>query len=265
MATKISNILVRIIVFFALLGIIFLLTMYNAKLLHTLNWFKTQHQTFDWEIIIIASVAYSLGSIAVVIWYNPIRKEDESKATFNIRYIGSILLKLLFVIIDGVHVYVYINTHIDDLATWLSPVYALQTALILFFVGAIVNDIIKTGKEKEAIVNGAKLAYQNEIELSESKTKKLQTKIELSESIIKDYHSDIEDKKNIIDNHKESVETLESDYNSIARQLEVTQSKIDKYYPVYQKNEVSRIRKMKSDNRTPEETKMLKEYESMQN
>lgn len=265
MATKITNILVRTIVFFAVLGIIFLLTMYNARLLHTLNWFKTQNINFDWTVIIIASIAYSLGSITVVIWYNPTKKESESKGSFRFRYAGSIFLKLLFVIIDGIHVYVYNNTHIEDLASWLSPVYALQTAMILFFVGAIMNDIIKTGKEKEKLKTDNTIALESEIELKESKIKKLQSNIELLKSNIEDYQSEFKDMKDLIDDTKKMNGNYISQIEHYEGEIKIRDSKIAKYFPVYQKNEVSRIRKMKIENRTPEEVKMLEEYEKNQN
>lgn len=277
MATKTTNILVKVMVFFAVLGVIFLLTMYNAKLLNTLNWFKTASKTFDWTIIIIASVSYSLGSIAVVIWYNPIREHDENKLNYNARYVGSILLKLLFVLIDGVHVYVYNNTHIDDLATWLSPVYALQTALILFFVGAIVNDFIKNGKQKEEIKKGELMALESKLELKESKIKKLQSNIEVSDAFIKELQTNIEEQQCIIKDREkdvfdamENVGVLETNiaaYKSkvldFRSDLKEKQTKIDKYYPYFLKLKVANIRKKSEKNRTLEELEMLHEYEEM--
>ena len=261
MATKISNILVKAIVFFAVVGILFLLTMYNAKLLYTLNWFKTENQLLDRLVIIIAAVAYSLGSIAVVIWYNPTKKQDESKINFKFRYSGSILLKLLFVIIDGIHVYIYNNTHIEDLAKWLSPVYALQTSLILFFIGAIVNDIIKNGKEKEELADKAKKEY-------ESKLLSLQTKIENYETDINNYKSDIEQKSNIINVTQTKIETQKVRVTECLSQISEKDKEIAElqtYYFAYLKSEVARIRKKKGENRTDKENEMLKEYETTQN
>jgi len=270
MATKISNFLVKTVVFFAVLGVIFLLTMYNAKLLSTLNWFKTSKPILDRVIIIISSVAYSLGSIAVVIWYNPNKKETEKNSFFILKYIGATALKLLFVIIDGVHVYVYNNTHIEDLATWLSPVYALQTALILFFVGSIVNDIIKNGKEKQENDNGKFLALQSELELKESNINELESKIDNLQTNIEDYKTDIEDKKSIITKNNDNVNNLKSiifelknDKSKLESNLKVKQDTIEKYYPYFLKLQVSRIRKKNEKNRTEEDWEILQKFEEL--
>lgn len=251
MATKISNILVRTIVFFAVIGILFLLTMYNAKLLYTLNWFKTENQLLDRLVIIIAAVAYSLGSIAVVIWYNPTKKHDESKINFKLRYSGSVLLKLLFVIIDGVHVYVYNNTHIEDLAKYLSPVYAIQTALILFFVGAIVNDIIKNGAEKE-LKNSQK---QDEINSLQTHIGNYITEITILET-------DIEGKKYSIEKKQTEIEKYKSQSAEYLSQIMENKSEIKKlqtYRMSFLKSEKSRILKKKEGNRTDEELIVLEE------
>ena len=259
MATKISNILVKTIVFFAVAGILFLLTMYNAKLLYTLNWFKTENRLFDRLVIIIAAVAYSLGSIAVVIWYNPTKKKDERIFNFKLRYIGSILLKLFFVIIDGVHVYIYNNTHIEDLAKWLSPVYALQTSLILFFIGAIVNDIIKSGEEKEELANDAKKEFESELV-------SLQTKIENFEIDINNYKSDIENKTSIIKDTQSELQTHKSKAAELISQLTENERKITElqtYRKAFLKSEKSRILKKKLENRTDKELEILADAEMM--
>ena len=264
MATKISNILVRAIVFFAVVGILFLLTMYNAKLLYTLNWFKTENRLFDRLIIIIAAVAYSLGSIAVVIWYNPTKKQNENKVSFKLRYTGSIILKLLFVIIDGIHVYIYNNTHIEDLAKWLSPVYALQTSFILFFIGAIVNDIIKNGKEKEEIEKEAKTAFENEIEIKESKILSLQTKVDDLETDINNLKSDIETKNTIIKDAQSEIQSHQTLLSEIKSQLNDKDRKISElqtYRKAFLKSEKSRILKKKVENRTDKELEILADAE----
>ena len=251
MATKISNILVKAIVFFAVIGILFLLTMYNAKLLITLNWFKTSNPIFDTISIIIASVSYSLGSIAVVIWYNPSKNQNSSNAFFVLKYSGAMLLKLIFVLIDGIHVYIYNNTHIEDLAKYLSPVYAIQTALILFFVGAIVNDIIKNGAEKE-LKNSQK---QDEIN-------SLQTHIENYKTEIAELETEIENKKNFIDSKQSEIEKYKSHSAEYLSQIKNNETEIEKlqtYRISFLKSEKSRILKKKVRNRTEEELNVLEE------
>ncbi|MCF6185597.1 MAG: hypothetical protein L3J56_13430 [Bacteroidales bacterium] len=246
MATKISNILVRIIVFFAVIGILFLLTMYNAKLLYTLNWFKTENQLLDRLVIIIAAVAYSLGSIAVVIWYNPTKKQDESKLNFKFRYSGSILLKLIFVIIDGIHVYVYNNTHIEDLAKWLSPVYAVQTSFILFFIGTIVNDIIKSNQTEQSQL----FVKENEINELKSQLKNLRTDF-------KQVQSDLQNKNFEVIRFESEIENLHTQIN--IKETEI--KKLQTYRKAFLKSEKSRILKKKLENRTEKELKTLKDAE----
>jgi len=263
MATKITNILLKTVVFFAVLGVIFLLTMYNAKLLSTLNWFKTSNILFDRIIIIASSIAYSLGSIAVVIWYNPVKTENEKNSLFVTKYIGATILKLTFVTIDGIHVYVYNNTHIEDLATYLSPVYALQTALILFFVGSIVNDIIKSNEKKQEYDNSKFNDIQTKLELRESEFKKLTSKLD-------DLITENEKLKVTLNNSKSKIETLKlelSDSNDIAinysSALEERQKEIHSYYPYYLKSEASRIRKKNENNRTNDEKEILIKFENL--
>ena len=263
MKTKITNILLKTVVFLAVLGVIFLLTMYNAKLLSTLNWFKTSNILFDRIIIIASSIAYSLGSIAVVIWYNPVKNESEKNSLFVTKYIGATILKVTFVTIDGIHVYVYNNTHIQDLATYLSPVYALQTALILFFVGSIVNDIIKSNEKKQEYDNSKFIDMQTKLELRESEFKKLTTKLN-------DLTTEKEVLQVTLNNSKSKIETLQlelSDSNDIAdkysSELEERQNEINSYYPYYLKSEASRIRKKNENNRTNDEKEILIKFENL--
>ena len=266
MATKISNILVKAIVFFAVIGIIFLLTMYNAKLLNTLNWFKMSNTFYDKLVIIISSISYSLGSIAVVIWYNPTKSKTDTNAIFTIKYIAATFLKLVFVIIDGIHVYVYNNTHIEDLAKWLSPVYALQTSLILFFVGAIVNDIIKNGKQKEELEKSKFTELNSKIELKESKINSLHTKIENLNTNITNYQSDIGDKQTVISELQTDCVAYTNETTKYLSQIQEQETKIAElqtYYKSYLKSEAARIRKKKVENRTEEEVLVLVEAENV--
>jgi len=245
MTTKISNILVKAIVFFAVIGIVFLLTMYNAKLLNTLNWFKTSNIFYDKLVIIISSISYSLGSIAVVIWYNPTIREKENKVSFTIRQVSSVFLKLVFVIIDGIHVYVYNNTHIQDLATWLSPVYALQTSLILFFVGSIVNDIIKNGNKKDEHEKTKFSELQSQIEVKETEINLLQTKYDKIKTDIADFKSDIANKQTNIFELESKLQTQQTENHKQKSEI----SELQKYYKFYLKSEASRIRKKKVENK----------------
>ncbi len=296
MTTKITNLLVKAIVFLGVFGIMFLLVMYNAKLLHSLDWFniitdangkeianRIFPKKFDNAIIIIAAIAYSLGSIAVVIWYNPTQKEDETKRMFLARYFGSIILKLLFVTIDGLHVYIYSGSgYIGDLSVWLAPVYAVQTILILFFVGAIVNDFVKNGNKKEVDKQLIISELESKIELKESNIEKLESNIKSLKSNIetfntsnKELKSELDDTikmnkdyKSQIEHQQKEIEVLKSniiDYKSSAKELHAKlkekQDLISKYYPVYLKSEVARIRKMKPENRSEEDTLLLHSYE----
>lgn len=257
MKTKISNILVKAMVFFAVIGIIFLLTMYNVKLLNTLNWFKTSNAFYDKLVIIISSISYSLGSIAVVIWYNPTIKQNENKVSFTIRQVSSIFLKLVFVIIDGIHVYVYNNTHIQDLATWLSPVYALQTSLILFFVGAIVNDIIKNGNKKDVLEQTKFAELKSEIEVKESIINKLQTKQETIKTKFENFKTDISQKQTKILELETNLHNQQTNNDKLEKKI----LELQKYYKFYLKSEASRIRKKKVENRTEGENEILAEAE----
>ena len=263
MTTKISTLLVRAIVFFAVLGIIFLLTMYNVKLLYTLNWFKTTNKMLDLIVIIIASVSYSLGSISVVVWYNPIKQKTEKELVFGIRYFLSVILKLLFVLIDGIHVYVYNNTHINDLAKWLSPVYAIQTALILFFVGSIVNDIIKNGKQKENKDKTKFKELENRLKTKEIYIKEFEDLIQGLKADNKHKGQKIEKMVINLEKYQQDVEELKNAESDFVRILKEKEKEIEKYYPYYLKLRVSSIRKKAEKNRTEEEWAILQEYEQI--
>jgi flagellar biosynthesis chaperone FliJ len=262
METKITNTLVKTIVLFAVLGIIFLLTVYNGKLLHTLNWYKTDYKFIDNIIIIIAAVAYSLGSIAVVIWYNPTKRENENDLNFKYRYNGAIFLKVIFVIIDGLHVYIYNNSHIEDHATWLSPVYAIQTALIMFFIGAILNDIIKKGREKEEQAIEEENEFKTKISEKAIQINSLKTQITSLQTDIENYKSEISSKDSIILDTNSKLQDNQSDLSDLHSEIEEKDKEISKlqtYYFAYLKSEAARIRKKKPENRTQSERKILEE------
>jgi len=131
----------KILVFTAIIGIILMLMTINSKLLIHLNWIKTSNFFLDTVLVTIAGLAFALGSISVVIFYNPEPSESTSKVSFIFKKVSSILLKVTFALLDGFHVYVYNNSHIEDIATWISPIFAIQTALILFFIGNSVHKI----------------------------------------------------------------------------------------------------------------------------
>ena len=145
-AKKITNGFVTAIVFLSIIGMIFLLMTVNTKLLFHLNWIKTLNPMWDNIIIPLSGLAFSLGSISIILWYNPKKPakqaKDVTKKEFYLKYYGNIVLKTIFVTLDAMHIFIYNNTHIDDLAAWVSPIFALQAGLILFFIGAVVEDII---------------------------------------------------------------------------------------------------------------------------
>ena len=259
---KITDILVKSIVFLAVIGIIFLLTMYNAKLLNSLNWFITDNPIFTKRfsnlIIIIAAISYSFGSISVVIWYNPSKKTNENNALFNLKCSGAILLKLIFVSIDGLHVYIYSgSSFIGDLSIWLSPLYAAQTALILFFVGAIVNDIIKKNQDKEV----EKLIRETEKELKQREINDLESKISNIKSNLNDSKTNIKDKMTVINDYKSELTDLKSKVESKESEIKRKEIIIGSFQNHYFKAEKSRILKKKEDNRTPEENQLLEQAE----
>lgn len=259
---KISNILVRLTVFLAVTGIIFLLTMYNAKLLNSLNWFIIDNPVFPKQfssiIIIIAAISYSLGSIAIVIWYNPSKNPDENNVLFNLKYSGAILLKLIFVSIDGLHVYIYSgSSFIGDISIWLSPLYAIQTALILFFIGAIINSIIKKNQDKGV----KKLIAEAEKELKQLEINDLKSEIGNLKSNLNDSESDIENKVTVIDSYKSEISDLKSQVELKKSEIKKKETIIDSFQDHYFKAEKSRILKKKEDNRTPEENQLLEQAE----
>ncbi len=132
----------KILVFTATIGIILMLMTINSKLLIHLNWIKSGYFILDYILISVAGLAFALGTVSVVIFYNPERKEEQSKTSYFFTKVSSSLLKLTFAVLDGLHVYIYNNEHITDLATYISPIFAIQTTLILFFIGNSVHQII---------------------------------------------------------------------------------------------------------------------------
>lgn len=158
---KSAKFLTNALVFFAVIGIIILLSSINIKLLSKLNWFQSNIKLLDTFYIISAGIAFAIGSISIVIFYNPDKKQ-------KLKYIAATFLKVTFVSLDGFHIYIYNNIHIQDLATWLSPVYAVQTALILFFLGDVVDNIIKD--KKSNIQENKSMFSQSDTELKKYKT-----------------------------------------------------------------------------------------------
>ena len=144
MKKPIGKRLMEFLVFIAIVGMIFLLSAINIKLLTFLNWIKSTIPIIDQIIITIAGISYAVGSISIILWYNTSWNKDllDTKKDFKLKILGNIILKSIFVLLDGFHVYIYNNSHIDDLASWVSPVFAVQTILILFFIGNVVEDII---------------------------------------------------------------------------------------------------------------------------
>ncbi len=247
-----KNILIKTLIFLAVTAIIILLMMINTKLLIHLNWIKTGNFLLDDIAVLISGLAFALGSISVVIWYN--------------KGFGSVLLKIAFAVLDGFHVYIYNNSHVEDLAMWVSPIFAVQTALILFFIGNVVHGIMN--EEKTDIVDyesQIKLLKSNLYETSEdlrNYTDGYNGSVEKSNKL----QSQLQAQLQVNEKLTTDINNLESDLNAVelnavgyANSISALHEKNKIYEPVYIKSEVSRIKK-KTANRTEEEQKFLEKH-----
>jgi len=294
--TKIINLSTKALVFFTVTGIIFILTLINTKLILFLNW-KNIGYGLDNYFALFSGIAYALGSISVVIWYNPKLKRnasDSDKKKFRWRIMGAILLKTAFVLCDGIHVYIYQNLNIDDklLADVASAVFGIQTVLILYFIGSTVDNIIRKKQDKESeieilesdigileseIINYKSHFdhYQREIELNQTKISGLESKIKEYESQLQLTSSQNEKNETKIvnltseinrinnDKHKLQIltEEMQSELNEAKNKLATKENIINSFQEHYFKAEKSRILKKREENRTPEEIKLLEEAE----
>ena len=273
---KLTEIFVKLLVFFAVAGIVFILTLINTKLLLFLNWYKIGHD-LDKYFALFSGIAYALGSISVVIWYNPPRSEKK-------RYIGAVILKLAFVLLDGIHVYIYQNVSLDEsyIPEVASFVFAFQTVLILYFIGSVVDNILKNNIDKPNIesefkklqtdfnvrtgkYNSLKTDFsklKSEFRENENKLNLLETEIKEREGKIADYESKIENKKETIINLKDELELLQTGYNLQKETIQQKNEHIAMLEKYYFKSERSRILKKNPENRTEEEQKILIESEN---
>ena len=146
MKFNISKFILNSLVFLALIGMVFLLMTVNTKLLNFLNWIKTEDGVWDKIILTGAGLSFALGSLSVILWYNPKmpNKIGLKRRKQLIKYIGNIVLKSIFVVLDALHVYIFFNIHTDVeyMATWASPIFAIQSGLILFFLGGILEKLM---------------------------------------------------------------------------------------------------------------------------
>ncbi len=243
-----KNILIKTLIFLAVSGIIILLMMINTKLLIHLNWIKTGNFLLDDIAVLISGLAFALGSISVVIWYN--------------KGFGSVLLKIAFAVLDGFHVYIYHNSHVEDLAMWVSPIFAVQTALILFFIGNVVHGIINEEKsdivDYESQISGYKKALESCADLS---TDHGDLKLDYNR-----LQRQLQVQLQINEKQQTDISKLESDYYALEIDADSRQDRISDlvaqvvlYEPVYIKSEVSRIKK-KTANRTTEEQDFLEKH-----
>jgi len=215
---NLTNLFIKLLVFFAVTGIIFILTLINTKLLLFLNWYKIGHD-FDKYFAIISGIAYALGSISVVIWYNPKLKLNANAKEikqFRIKKVGSVILKLAFVTLDGIHVFVYQNLTLEEkyIPAIASIVFALQTVLILYFIGSVVDDIIK---------------HQTENDNNKSEFKKLQTKFSNVVSELVKTKSKFAENENYYNTLLTDFRKLESEFKNNKSQLQENQTKIEQY------------------------------------
>ncbi len=282
----ITKIFTKALVLFAISGIIFILTLINTKLLMFLNWYKIGHG-FDNYFALISGIAYALGSISVVIWYNPPKKNKKE-------YIGSVLLKLSFVILDGIHVYIYQNlTLSEDLIPKVaSGVFAAQTILILYFIGKVTDKILKNNADNESEFE----KYESQINSLQTDLQKTQSKLEKKESKFKTLLTDFRKKENEINllqtdlqkteskfinlesefekikaeteakdkkiaDLTDETELLQAGYNQLKDTLKQKNEHIKMLEAYYFRSEKSRILKKKADNRTEEEKQILAEAE----
>ena len=290
----ITKIFTKALVLFAISDIIFILTLINTKLLMFLNWYKIGHN-LDNYFALISGIAYALGSISVVIWYNPPKRNKKE-------YIGSILLKLSFVILDGIYVYIYQNLILSEdlIPKVASGVFAVQTILILYFIGKVTDKILKNNTENESEFE----KYESQINslqtnLTDTQSKlekkrrefkslltdfrKTRSEFEENKSQIKDSFSKVEKYSTEIARLKHELGLKQTDYDNMKSQFEFISKKliksnneiIDKEKSIKQKNEhikmleayyfrseKSRILKKKAENRTEKENKILSEAEN---
>lgn len=290
---NLTKIFTKLLVFFAVTGIVFILTLINTKLLLFLNWYEIGHE-FDRYFAIISGIAYALGSISVVIWYNPKLKYNATKIEikqYRIKKIGSVILKLSFVILDGIHVFVYQNLTLEEkyIPAIASVVFALQTVLILYFIGSVVDDIIKNQTDNDNSVSEFE-NLQSKLQLKQSEFDKLKTdfnkvkqianllntKIEKKESQLQSEHTKIEKYATDLALKKSEFRNLQTDFDSLRKynndriakikemqtDLKQKNKHIDMLEGYFYKSEKSRILKKNEANRTEEEIKILAEAES---
>jgi len=150
MKKSIGKTLMNVLVFTSVFGMLTLLSMINVKLLSRLNWIHSSIPIIDDIIMVIAGISFALGSISIILWYNTNWKKEALDTTkmSRKRLTGNTILKLTFVLLDGFHVFIYNNDHIEELALWVSPLFAIQTTLILFFIGNVVEDLINKTQEE---------------------------------------------------------------------------------------------------------------------
>jgi len=241
----ITDILIKTLVLFALSGIIFILTLINTKLLMFLNWYKIGYG-LDNYFALASGIAYALGSISVIIWYN---KSN----------LSNIFLKSSFVILDGIHVYVYQNLNISEkmIPSIAAVVFAIQTILILYFIGSVINNMIlkradnsdfENNKSKFLNFESKIVELNSDIDDTNSKIRSLKSNYENIQSYFLDIESKLKEKESIIEKMKSEIAKKDSHI----KDLQI-------YFFKFQK---SRILKIKPDNRTDEEVNILKEADT---
>jgi hypothetical protein len=235
---KITDLIVKLIVLFALSGIIFILTLINTKLLMFMNWYKIGYG-LDNYFALVSGTAYALGSISVIIWYNKGK-------------LSNVLLKTAFVILDGIHVYVYQNLSISEqmIPEIASVVFAIQTILILYFIGSVINDMImKSSGESNFDKNNSQFLD------FESKIGDLNTKIQNMNSNYSDMKSNYSEMKSNLEEKESIIGKMKSEINKKDSHIKELQT----YFFRFQK---ARILKTKPENRTEEDNRLLLEAEN---
>jgi len=269
---SITKLTVNLLVFVSVIGIIALLVSVNFKLLSRLDWVKISNQNVETIILIVSAFAFALGSMSIVIWYNPEPTDTRIKRTLIA------LLKVTFVMIDGLHVFIYNNEHIKDLSYWLSPIYGFQTALILFFIGNVAHNIInENSNEKQkakdiqfefltskfqAIKSKIEQYDKNQITMLETHNKLVEVSSELNNRILTSANK-LTKLTTIVKMSELKIKKLTNKTTLHNNELKNLLKETEKYKTSHILKEKSRILKKKESNRTAEENEILKQAENL--
>lgn len=237
----------RIGVSLALVLMICELTYVNAK---SLLFLTSETAPIDQAMSVIGSLAFSMVTVVVM------------------RKAGTGWFKIVFPVFDAALVFLGFNLHHaqsiingsdNPVRLYLSVFLAVFTGIITYSLGLInhrdhASDSSEFKTDPQApqsnIADSATElmceveSLLSDFEKAKSENASLQTHINSLESDIKALHTEIEDR--------------DTDHNSLKHQLVDTQKQLVKYRDAYLRAEVSRIRKKKPENCTPDELEILR-------